>query len=221
MSTDAGLVPDTKQQTLPLTGGTPPPEAGKPTGTEAAPTQKATTTEGTAVPVAAEKPPEPELSLKLPDGVVADEALSKEFLPLAKELGLKQDGVQKLTDIYLKGQAGVAERAHKAVADQDAQWKAALKSDPEIGGEKLEQHLVVARKAIAQFGSPALSEFLSSTGLTNHPEVVRFCHRIGKALAEDSVAGTSGANANGATPKSGDAALVDSLYTHPTSQKYK
>ncbi|MEC7472463.1 MAG: hypothetical protein VX946_03765 [Pseudomonadota bacterium] len=49
-------------------------------------------------------------------------------------------------------------------------------------------------KAIEKFGSPELRQVLNDSGLGNHPELVKFCHRIGKAISDDSLVlgGTQG-----------------------------
>ena len=53
--------------------------------------------------------------------------------------------------------------------------------------------MATARRAIERFGTPALRQLLNETGLGNHPEMVRLAVRVGRALAEDSVAGARAA----------------------------
>jgi hypothetical protein len=64
-------------------------------------------------------------------------------------------------------------------------WGEAVKTDQEIGGAKLDENLAVARRAVDAFGSPALKELLNTTGLGNHPEVVKAFYKAGKAISED------------------------------------
>jgi hypothetical protein len=135
------------------------------------------------------------LEFKLPDGVQADQLLMGEFKPLAKELGL--DGVkgQKLVDLAVKMQGGWAKQQAEQIAAQDKAWTESLKSDKEYGGAEFEKSLLVARQALTKFGTPELTQALESSGLGNHPEVMRFVYRVGKALAEDTMAGTHGGQA--------------------------
>ena len=71
-------------------------------------------------------------------------------------------------------------------------WLESSKSDKEFGGEKLEQNLGVAKGALDKFGSPELNQLLVSTGLGNHPEVIRLMYRVGAAISQDTfVAGSA------------------------------
>ena len=79
----------------------------------------------------------------------------------------------------------IAERQTEQVAAIRKDWFEASKSDKEFGGEKLEQNLGIAKKALDTFGSPELNQLLVSTGLGNHPEVIRMMYRAGKAIGED------------------------------------
>ena len=65
------------------------------------------------------------------------------------------------------------------------QWAADVKADKEIGGDKLVSSLSVAQRALDQFGTPELKEYLNSTGLGNHPELVKAFVKIGKSMSED------------------------------------
>jgi hypothetical protein len=74
-------------------------------------------------------------------------------------------------------------------------WFTASQTDKEFGGEKLEQNLGIAKKALDSFGTPELKQMLVSTGFGNHPEVIRAFYKIGQAMAQDSfVAGSAPRN---------------------------
>lgn len=122
---------------------------------------------------------------KFPEGAQADEALLGEFTPLAKELGLSQEGAQKLVDLYAKAQG----QAMKTVTDHwdnlNKEWVGKVNSDKEYGGADLDKNVAVAKLAIDKFGTPELKEALNLTGVGNHPEVVRFFYRVGKAISDD------------------------------------
>jgi hypothetical protein len=73
---------------------------------------QATTTEdvlGTVTPV--------EVEFKVPEGVKPDDALIAQFKPIAKELGLKSEGAQKLVDLYaatVKAQGEAQAESHSS-----------------------------------------------------------------------------------------------------------
>ncbi|MGF8726179.1 peptidase, partial [Klebsiella pneumoniae] len=69
---------------------------------------------------------------------------------------------------------------------QVEQWAADTKADKEIGGDKLTVSVGHAQKALDTFASKEFREFLDSTGLGNHPEMVRAFAKVGKLMSEDS-----------------------------------
>ena len=167
---------------------TPSTDAGEPTTTDstAAPAAGTTATAPTDATSAQDtKPTEPVVpeayDLKMPEGVELDQAATTEFTAIAKELKLDQAAAQKLADIGAK----MAQRQADAHAQLVETWTEQVKTDKEIGGDKLAENLGVARKAIDTFGSPELKALLNSTGLGNHPEVVKLAFKVGKAISED------------------------------------
>ncbi|NMM70778.1 peptidase [Serratia marcescens] len=116
-----------------------------------------------------------------PEGQELDANALAVFEPIAKELGLSQEQAQKLVDIYPQIQQQQAESWSKQVAD----WGEQVKADKEIGGDKFNASVGAAQRALDQFGNPELREYLNASGLGNHPALVRFCAKVGKAMAED------------------------------------
>lgn len=169
---------------------TPSTDAGEPTTTDSPAANPAGTadTTATSAPAAsttdtkATEPVVPEsYELKMPDGVQLDSAAAEEFTAIAKELKLDQAAAQKLADIGAK----MATRQAEAHAQLVETWTEQVKADKEIGGDKLDENLGIARKAIDTFGSPELKALLNSTGMGNHPEVVKLAFKVGKAISED------------------------------------
>ncbi|EAS2156612.1 peptidase [Salmonella enterica] len=119
------------------------------------------------------------------EGVELDAEALKDFEPVARELNLTNEQAQKLVDAYPKILAGVQQRQAEAWQAQTEQWAADVKADKEIGGDKLTANLSAAQRALAQFGTPELKEYLEGTGLGNHPELVKAFIKIGKAMSED------------------------------------
>jgi hypothetical protein len=133
-----------------------------------------------------------ELEIKLPQGTEADAALLSEFKPLVTEMGLKGEQAQKLFDFHVKALTQADQKTRASWEQTQKGWVESVKADKEYGGAQYEQNVKVAQKAIAKFGGPELERVLAVSGLGNHPELVRFAFRVGKAFAEDSVAATSG-----------------------------
>ena len=170
---------------------TPSNDAGEPKTTDTAPV----TTDGTvaSTPRAAAADPqtndtkaaEPQVpetyELQMPEGVELDKATADEFTTIAKELKLDQAAAQKLADIAAK-QAQRQVEAHTALVES---WVEQVKTDKDIGGDKLDENLSIARKALDTFGTPELRDVLNASGLGNHPEVIKAFLKAGKAISED------------------------------------
>lgn len=136
---------------------------------------------------------------KAPDGMELDTEAVGQFEAIAKELKLPQATAQKLVDLHAQTVKAQADAHAKTVSE----WAEAVKTDKDIGGDKLPENLASARKVLDTFGTPELRTFLDSTGMGNHPALVKFAVAIGKGLSEDSF--VKGGNATGATK---DAASV-------------
>ncbi|MEX3020243.1 peptidase [Kluyvera sp. STS39-E] len=126
------------------------------------------------------------------EGVELDSAALADFEPVARELNLTNEQAQKLVDAYPKILEGVQQRQTEAWQAQTEEWAATVKADKEIGGDKLTANIGVAQRALDQFGTPELKEYLNATGLGNHPDLVKTFVKIGKAMSEDGM--VSGGN---------------------------
>lgn len=119
------------------------------------------------------------------EGVELDSDALKDFEPVARVLNLTNEQAQKLVDAYPKILAGVQQRQAEAWQKQTEGWAETVKADKEIGGDKLTANLSAAQRALDQFGTPELKEYLNATGLGNHPDLVKTFVKIGKAMSED------------------------------------
>lgn len=133
---------------------------------------------------------------KTAEGVTLDQDALGEFKALAGEAKLSQEQAQKVVDIGVKLQQKWAADQAKAMEGAREQWAQASNTDKEFGGEKLAENLSVAKTALDKFGSPELKQLLNDSGLGNHPEVIRFFYRAGKAISNDRI--VSGGNGPGA-----------------------
>lgn len=135
-----------------------------------------------------------EYEFKLPDGVKLEGEALDELKAFAKEKGLSVEDAQKLADMGAKQAQGFANQILEQQKAVTAEWETQARGDKEFGGDKLDENLGVAKKALDKFGSPELKSMLVSTGLGNHPEVIRLLVRAGKAISEDTRIVTGAAN---------------------------
>lgn len=125
---------------------------------------------------------------KAGEGVELDQEALKDFEPLARELNLTNEQAQKLVDMYgTKLLPMVQKQQAEAWQKQTEGWAESVKADKEIGGDKLTSSISTAQRALETFGTPELKEYLNTTGLGNHPELVKAFVKIGKAMSEDNV----------------------------------
>lgn len=131
--------------------------------------------------------PENYTDFSLPDGVELDTDLMSRFGDIAKTLNLTQEQAQELVDLQTSSLGDYAKDQTKAWDTLKEEWATAAKTDKEFGGAAFNENLATARKAVDQFGTPELKEMFDITGTGNHPEVLRFLWKIGKAISEDSI----------------------------------
>lgn len=121
----------------------------------------------------------------MPDGVEVDAELLDEFKPIAKELGLDQAKAQQLVDLGSKIAAKMHDSGIQAWRKQTTEWADQSRADQEVGGKEFDANLGTALAAVEKFGTPELKTILDESGFGNHPEVVRFMYRVGKAISGD------------------------------------
>lgn len=123
---------------------------------------------------------------EVPEGLELDKELSDKFTDVAKELGLNNEQANKVVGLYAEKVMDMQKAQTEAWNKQVSDWEGELKSDPEFGGAKFTENAEIARMAINKFGGDELKEALNTTGLGNHPALVKFMHKIGMAMSEDS-----------------------------------
>lgn len=155
-----------------------------------------------------EAPPAP-LKLKLAEGT--DEKTLAPFIELAGKHKLSQEAAQALYDFDVSRQAQMRKAFQESVQAEQKKLVEAVKADPVLKGTKpgeFEANIALANKAVVKFGGSELQKLLDSTGLGDHPVVVRLFYSIGKAMAEDKVSGSS----SGTPQDNGDEAFYKALY---------
>lgn len=185
-----------------LTQGTPSPSGqvpadAKPVGEQTQPTQTPTPQSGETKPsdpkpAEAPKPAEPPKPVVpekyefktpkgIPEGHELDGKVISEFSVVAKELGLSQENAQKVIDRVMPS---IHQRQVEQTAEIHKQWVDSVKTDKELGGEKLDANLAIAKRGAKAYGTPELQKLLDGP-LGSNPEVIRFLYRVGKTVSED------------------------------------
>lgn len=135
--------------------------------------------------------------LMAPEGLTLDADTLADADPVFRELGLDNARAQKLVPVAARfGEriaAQAAEAANRAilseVVEQRKSWATEAQRDPEIGGNRWNETLALSAKALDALGYPKGSpfrNFLTDSGLANHPEMIRAMRRIGAVVGEDS-----------------------------------
>lgn len=146
--------------------------------------------------------------ITLPEGWKIDDALMKDFLPVATDAKLSQEAAQKLVDLQVKGMQGLQQAFQQqqddAYVKQHKDWTESLRTDKVVGGADMQKNIGIAMKAIAKFGDPELTALFqhydkdknpTGMGFGDIPALVRFAFKIGQTISEDSF-GNQGGNNN-------------------------
>ena len=125
--------------------------------------------------------------IKAPEGMTVDQGLLDTVTPIFKELGISQEGAQKLADAYAPQVSKMLEsqkqEAINGFQKMVTEWKDQTTKDLGANGAK---ELAHAAKFIDRFGGTELRQVLNETGLGNHPIMVKAFIAAGKAIANDS-----------------------------------
>jgi hypothetical protein len=132
-----------------------------------------------------------------PEGQTFDAAIISAYSEVAKELDLPQDKAQKLLDTM---SPAIVARQAEQFEQTKAKWDEDARADKEVGGDKFAESLALAAKTRDTFATPELRTLLDETGLGNHPDVLKFFVKVGKAISEDGF--TPGRSGGGSTTQS-------------------
>ena len=171
----------------------PDPTAPADTGVTPTTTSDAQGVASTATLVAETPPPAApgapdKYEFKAPEGHAFDDSVIGKFSEVAKALNLPQDGAQRILDevapaLQARSMAALTE-FYADIGGMPDTWADTVKADKELGGANLERNLATAKKAL-DLGGESLGKLLTKTGLGNHPDVIKWAVRVGKALSED------------------------------------
>ena len=157
--------------------------------TIAAPANPTAPVDGDPAATTAEKPaegaPEVYADFTVPEGKTLQPDFSDDLKAAAKELGLSQAAAQKLVDLSIARGDRMTAQVEAQRADALAAWESAVKADKEIGGDKLDANMAIARAGMKAYATPELVALLKETGMEGHPEMVRFMLKVGQSVSPD------------------------------------
>lgn len=148
--------------------------------------------------------------LHVPDGFTLDTEMVDAATPLLQKYKVTNEDAQALADLVTQKVRKEIDGFHERNGELVEEWKKKLAEDPEVGGKSLKQNLGVGLKALNRFGDGELVQILQESGLEYHPAVVRFFHKVGLAISEDSYVGNK-------TPQAKDTASL--LYGGAAEEK--
>lgn len=148
--------------------------------------------------------------LHVPDGFALDTEMVDAATPLLQKYKVTNEDAQALADLVTQKVRKEIDGFHERNGELVEEWKKKLAEDPEVGGKSLKQNLGVGLKALNRFGDGELVQILQESGLEYHPAVVRFFHKVGLAISEDSYVGNK-------TPQAKDTASL--LYGGAAEEK--
>jgi hypothetical protein len=126
------------------------------------------------------------VELKLPEHSLLDASAVERISAYAKQKGLDNTQAQMLLERESEAVSQFRADQESALKTKATEWKAELLKDQEFGGEAFAKNAELAKRALQKYADPSFVEVLESTGLGNHPALVKMLYRIGKAQAEDS-----------------------------------
>ena len=161
-------------------------------------------------PPVAEQAPEKYEDFKMPEGITLAPEFNAKFSELAKGLNLTQDSAQKLVDLANEQTSQLATKQLEAWTEMKTSWRADIEKDPEFGGAKMPETKIRAQRALKDFGSPELTEFLNQ-GYGNHPAIIKLLAKV------DQSRGAAPTDIGGNPPSKADVTIAEALYGKNTA----
>ena len=123
----------------------------------------------------------------VPEDMGIDKEALAAFAPVAKDANLTQEQAQKFVDVQASLVQKHAEAQMEACGETQKQWRDDVNADSEVGGDKMDAQVTLAKKALDKVGTPELRALLDATGTGNHVEFIRFFARVGGLIGDDTM----------------------------------
>lgn len=121
----------------------------------------------------------------VPEEMEMDADAIKEFKQLAFEMKLSPENAAKLVGFDVARLTKAHEKLEASAKQTREEAETKLKQD---WGDEYEANLNLAKRTIEKFGGQPLRDFFNETKLGDRPELVQFCHAVGKAMSESTLA---------------------------------
>jgi len=132
---------------------------------------------------AAEPAPEDYSKLEYPDGLFADDTGKESFVAFATDSKLTAEQSQAAMQYAKQQQQASVDAAESMKAD----WTDQSKADAEFGGEKFAENIARATRTMDKLATPEFTELLNVSGLSNHPDMIRFTLKVADIIEDDSL----------------------------------
>lgn len=122
-------------------------------------------------------------AFELPKEIQFDKGILDEFTNEVKNLKVSKEAGQKFLDIAVKN---FKNQQAQHIKTRES-WVNEIKTDKDFGGDKFNETITRAQRVLSdpEIGSPQFVQLLESTGLGDHPEVIKILARIDKKYGED------------------------------------
>jgi len=175
---------------------------------EAKPVEAAKPADKPAEPVVPEK-----YDLKIPEKSVLSAEHVQKVEAFAKEAKLTNEQAQVLLQRESDAAQVGIDSLHNEAKTKAAQWLKDAQADKEIGGERFAETVDSANHALeALFPGIEIRKIMDTSGLGNHPTVLKGFAKIGAMLKNDKIHPTG-------NPPPQKPPLTQRLYDNPTSPK--
>jgi DNA-binding transcriptional MerR regulator len=141
-------------------------------------------------------------TFSVPEGMQVDTDSLAKFIPVAQELGLSQEGAQRLVTMYAEQLQAQAAQMQEAQTKQQAEiqetqkaWLKEISEDADLPKDKGVLKYTISRgiqkfcKTNGEFKQ--FTEVMEASGLGNHPAFVRLLYRVGRASSEEPLVANS------------------------------
>ena len=125
----------------------------------------------------------------MPEDVAMDADVQSRFFEEAHRIGLNSQQAAALVR-WQAEQIGTQQATH--IENVEAEMQQAEATMRKEFGKSYEEKMNMATGAAKEFGGEELLEVLNSTGLGNHPAVIKAFASIGKAISNDEIIGGGG-----------------------------
>lgn len=131
--------------------------------------------------------PEKYEDFKLPEGFTLEAEALAQAHTLFKELGVSQEGAQKLIDFHVKSTQEAFDAPFNHWADMQKEWRDQIAADQTLA-PRLPQIKENYSKMLGAMGDPALEkdfrEMVEYTGAGNHPSFIKMMDKISAHFSE-------------------------------------